>query len=56
MNPELLGNGLWLFLASQGSPEGLWQVPWGGQSLAGPLSGGQAQDWMVAGGEGIPGR
>lgn len=22
MNPELLGNGLWLFLASQGSPEG----------------------------------
>lgn len=54
MNPELLGNGLWLFLASQGT-EGLWQVLWGGQSLAGPLSGGQAQDWMAAGGEGIPG-
>lgn len=37
MNPELLGNGLWLLLASQGSLEGLWQVPWGGQSLTGPL-------------------
>lgn len=30
-------------------------MPWGRQSLAGPPSGGQAQDWMVDGGEGISG-
>lgn len=40
-------------LASQGSSEGLWQVSWGGQFLAGPLSGGQAQNWTVTGGEAI---